>query len=220
VKSFPVFLKLKAQPCLVIGPGREFWARVAALLRAGARVTVLAPELPPEVAAQVETGALAWIPRHPREGDLEGFFLVVSCLDDREANRRLFAEAQRRGVLFNALDDPGHANFSFPARLQRGPLTLAIATEGKAPALAVRLKEKLARIIGPEYGALAELMAEVRPEVTDRIKAFADRRRLWYRIVDSQVLEYLRAGQEARARALIREMIERAREEVAHETDG
>ncbi len=220
MNSFPVFLKLKAQPCLVIGPGREFGARVAALSRAGARVTVLAPELPPEVAARVEADELAWIPRHPREGDLEDFFLVVSCIDDRETNRRLFAEAQRRGVLFNALDDPQHANFSFPALVRRGPLTLAIATEGKAPALAVRLKEELARLIGPEYGALAELMAEVRPEVTDRIKAFEHRRRLWYRIVDSPVLEHLRAGQEASARALIREMIERAREEAANEADG
>ncbi len=109
------------------------------------------------------------------------------------------------------MDDPEHCRFSFGSIHRRGELTIAISTNGWAPAVAVRLKEKLQREIGPEYTDFLELLKSVRPEITASIADFGKRRELWYRIVDSEALAMLARGQKDAAAALVREMIVAAR---------
>jgi len=139
---FPVFLDLTGRLCVVFGSGSAAEEKVAALEAAGALVRSV-----------VEA---------PRPADLEGAFLAVSTLLDSAVNRTLFEEAGRRAVLFNALDDPPYCQFYFPAIHRQGALVVALSTSGHCPALAVRLKQKLAAWIGPEYGQFLTLAAAIR----------------------------------------------------------
>ena len=88
---------------------------------------------------------------------------------------------------------------------------MAISTNGIAPALAVRIKERLQADIGPEYKSFLELMKEFRPRLTAGIPDFENRKDLWYRIVDSEVLPLLKRGDAAGARSEARRLIEEAR---------
>ncbi len=92
--------------------------------------------------------------------------------------------------------------------LRRGDLTVAVSTNGHAPALAVRLRERFEKEIGPEYGELLELLKAVRPEIARRVADFGARRSFWYRVIDSDVLELLRSGEREAAVDLLRKMIE------------
>jgi siroheme synthase-like protein len=137
--------------------------------------------------------------------DLEGCFLVIA---DCEDNSQIFRLAEEQRVLCNAVDDPEHCRFSFGSIHRQGDLTIAISTNGWAPAVAVRLKERMQREIGAEYGELLRMLKEVRPRITARIADFGARRELWYRIVDSEILAMLREGRAAEASQLLRQMIE------------
>lgn len=139
--------------------------------------------------------------------DLDGCFLVIT---DREDNAAIFAMAEQQGILCNSVDDPEHCRFSFGSIHRQGDLTMAISTNGLAPALAVRLKEWLRREVGPEYREFLELVKEVRPRITTRIADFGQRRDLWYRIVDSEILATLRAGRREEAARALNQMIEEA----------
>jgi siroheme synthase-like protein len=108
------------------------------------------------------------------------------------------------------VDDPEHCRFSFGSVHRRGDLTIAISTNGAAPALAVRLRERLEREIGAEYGELLRMLQDTRSEIGSRIADFGARRALWYRIVDSDVLDKLRLGQREAAERALRQMIEEA----------
>jgi siroheme synthase-like protein len=110
-------------------------------------------------------------------------------------------------VLVNSVDDPEHCRFSFGSVHRQGDLTIAISTNGVAPALAVRLRERLAREIGPEYQEFLQMLREVRDEIGSRIADFSARRALWYRIIDSDILDKLRAGQRDEAERTLRSML-------------
>ena len=185
---YPIFLDLSGKKCLVIGEGREIAAKIDALVEAGAEVKHLrAGEFQPE--------------------DLTGCFLVIAGLED---NSQVFRLAEEQGILCNAADDPENCRFIFGSVHTQGDLTMAISTNGSAPALAVRLKERLQREFGLEYGEFLELLKALRPEIAARIADFGVRRELWYRIVDSEVLELLRGGKREEAVGVVRGMIEEA----------
>lgn len=197
---YPVFLSLAERLVVVKGGGPVAERRVAALLRCGARVRVVAPELTPALAMRAEGGEIEHVARPYRTGDLEGAVLALAEPGEPGSDAEFFAEAERLGVFANVEDDVEHCSFIMPALVRRGDLVVAISTSGRAPALAVRLRERLERELGPEYGALLELAGRLRGPLARTVADFEERRRRWYELVDSEVLLLLREGRAAEAR--------------------
>src|SRR5581483_10147284 len=157
MRYYPVLLDLAGRPCVVVGGGAVAEGKVPPLVAAGARVTVIAPALTPALAAQQRAGRFTHLARAYRPGDLAGAFLVIGATGDPEVNRAVHAEATERGALINVVDDPPHCGFILPSVLRRGDLVVAVSTSGSAPALAVRLRERLERELGDEYARFLEL---------------------------------------------------------------
>ncbi len=141
----------------------------------------------------VDSGEIAYLPRYYQEGDLEGAFLVIVATDDPAVNQAAWAEAERRGCLVNVVDDPAHCNFILPAVCRRHDLSIAISTGGSSPALARRLRERIEQMIGPEYGTLAGLMADLRPELLENFPEGEARLQAALRVVDSDILDVIQS---------------------------
>jgi precorrin-2 dehydrogenase / sirohydrochlorin ferrochelatase len=179
VAHYPVFLDLRERSCLVVGGGPLAEEKVRGLEDAGARVT------------HREQGF--------RPQDLDGMVLAIVCGQPPEVVEEVWREARARGVLVNTVDDVPHCDFIAPSILRRGDLGIAISTGGRAPALAVRLRQKLEREIGDEHARFLALAGSVRAALAARQPDFAERRERWYRLVDSDVLDLLRQGDDAAA---------------------
>jgi siroheme synthase-like protein len=188
VSYYPVHLDLKGRLAVVIGGTALAEEKGRGLLEAGARVTRIAPE-------------------EFQAGDLDGAALVIVTDGEPEIRDAVFAEATARNILINTVDDLPRCNWIAPSVVRRGDLTVAISTSGKAPALAVRLRQRLERELGAEHGQFLEMAGAVRSEVASRQPDFEKRRELWYRLVDSDVLEKLGQGQEDEARGRFREIL-------------
>jgi len=201
---------LDGWPCIVIGPGDELEVRARELAAAGGSVTVLSPELPAGLRPEVAAGAIRWVARTFRPGDLKGFRLAVDVRSDPSLHEVAAREARAEGVLYRAVDHAAVSDFIAGAVLRRGPLIVAISTSGGAPALAVRLRDRLAGLFGEEYGIFAELLGRLRPEIEARIPEREARRSLWYRLVDSEALDRIREGRVEAAWQYLRREIERA----------
>lgn len=189
---YPIFLDLSGKKCLVTGEGYEVAGKVRALVDAGAQVTYVNPSAEDSIRELAAQTRILWKGRAFHPDDLNDCFLVIT---DRDDNSELFRLAEERGILCNAVDDPANCRFSFGSVHRQGDLTIAISTNGQAPAVAVRLRQKLQREIGPEYAALLAMLRVFRPVITKSIPDFSARRDLWYRIVDSSALSQLRNGQ-------------------------
>src|SRR5213079_249170 len=207
---YPAFLDLRGRRAVVIGGGAIAEQKVVGLLAAGARVTVISPSVSRRLEDRAAAGTVTIERRPYRPGDLAGAFLAIAATDDPAANRAVWAEAEARGVLLNAVDDLPHCSFIAPAIHRQGDVTVAVSTAGKSPALAVRLRERIGRLIGPEYATLLELLGELRAELAQRVPDARIRTRLWYRIVDSDAIESVRRGEVAGARRRIEQLVQAA----------
>jgi len=153
---FPLFLKLAGRRVLVVGGGRVATAKVRQLRASGAHVTVVAPEVAPELARDVEDPEMRWVRRTFVPADLEGAWLVVSAAS-REVNRSVAAAAEQRHVFVNAADDPAAASAYLGGVVRRGTVTLAVSTDGLAPALAGLLREALERLLPDDVDRWVEV---------------------------------------------------------------
>lgn len=208
MNTYPIFLiGLDKKRCVVIGSGAEAEHKLQGLLHAGAAVTLIAAR-PAQMARELaDSGRIAWLARDYQPGDLRGAFLAIATERDPALVERVRAEAVAERVLLNVVDDPEHSDFIFGAVTRQGELTLAISTGGAAPALAVRLRQRFKREFGPEYAEFLDLLQALRDPLAARVPDFDARRSLWYALVDSDVLDLLRAGQREQARRRIAEIV-------------
>lgn len=204
---YPVYIQLRDQPCVVIGGGKIAEGKVDGLLAVESKVTVISSVLTPHLRDLVETEQISYLARSYRPGDLTGAFLVICATDQAEINHQVWQEAIANRQLVNVVDDTPRCNFIAPSLLRKGDLSIAISTSGKAPALAVRLKERFQRELGPEYERFLELAGELREPLARHIPDFDKRKALWYELVDSEILDVLARGDEAAAKEIISNVV-------------
>ncbi|MGN2254847.1 siroheme synthase CysG [Frateuria sp. GZRe12] len=200
MKLYPLFADLSHRAVLVVGGGAVAERKVAALLEAGARVTVNAPELTPLLRRWVEQGSLAHRPEPFRETWLDRVWLVVAATSDRATNDVIAELAGLRRLFVNVVDDAQLSSFHVPAVIDRAPLTIAISSGGQAPMLARLLRERLESLLDHSLGALATLAARLRPRIRLRFTQPAARRRFYETLFSGPVATLLRQGREAEAR--------------------
>jgi siroheme synthase-like protein len=147
----PIFVKLKDRLVVVVGGGTIAEGKIHGLFAAEARVRIVAPEVTPAIAQWVAQGRVEWRAKTFAAEDLDGACLVIAATSAPGVNEAVFAEADARGILCNAVDDIEHCHFYYGSVVQRGDLQIAISTNGKSPALAQRLRLQMEKQFGPEY---------------------------------------------------------------------
>ena len=151
-RLFPAFLKLTGRKVVVVGAGPVAASKLEALLAAGAAVTVVAPDVVPEIeAAAVHLERRRFEPR-----DLDGAWFVVAAAPP-EVNRAVRSAADARQVFVNAVDDPPNATVYLGGVVRKSGVTLAISTDGRAPALAGLLREGLETLLPDDLDAWLEV---------------------------------------------------------------
>ena len=187
---FPIFLKLTARPCIVIGAGHLAESKIESLRAANAAITVIAPHASESIREQAATGELTLLQRPYQQGDLAGFFLVVAATNDPAVNRAVFSEATSIGILCNAVDDPPFCDFYFPSVVRRGDLQIAISTAGASPALAQRLRKELNTQLPLDLGDWLTDLGNLRREVVATEPLNESRRLLLHELAQREVCGY------------------------------
>ncbi len=159
---FPMLVNLRARRCVVVGAGKVAAEKVSGLLLHGAQVTVISPRAVEPIRVSALSGALVWRRRAFSPKDVNGAFLAVAATNSPATNASVFRACKARGILCNAVDEPEHCDFFYPAVVRRGALQIAISTGGRSPALAARLRRELERQFGAEWSAWVEHIGELR----------------------------------------------------------
>ena len=170
-----------------------------ALLRAGARVTVVAPAAAGAIA---ERSDVTWLRRRYQPPEAGSYRLVVTATNDPAVNARVAADCEAANVFVNSADDPANCTFTLPSVARRGDLQVAVSTGGQSPALARWLRQRIEREVDSGYAALLELLAETRAEAKARFGTSEVTG--WEAALDGGLLELVRVGRVDEARSLLR----------------
>lgn len=190
-----------------VGGGDVARRKLVPLLEEGASCVLIAPTAVPTLTALAEDGAVVWHRRAFAPDDVAGAALVLAATADPAVNAVVVDAATAAGALSVRTDHGGAGTADVAATLRRGPLTLAISTDGQAPALAGLLRRRLERELGPEWGELARLYGQVRSDPAVRValasRTDAERRARWRSVPVPHILDLLRAGAIPDAKAAI-----------------
>jgi precorrin-2 dehydrogenase/sirohydrochlorin ferrochelatase len=197
---FPIFLKLAARPCVVVGAGNIAESKIESLLMAEASVRVIAPEAMPRVRVWAESGEIEWVQREYCQGDLAGAFLVVAGTATASVNRAVYAEATAAGILCNAVDDPPFCDYYFPSVVRRGELQIAISTAGESPALAQRLRKEINAQLPFDTGDWLMELGRLRREITAVEPVGEERKLLLHDLAQREVCGFAECPSRMRAR--------------------
>lgn len=195
---YPLFLDVAGREVVIAGGGGVSARKAETMLRHGARVTVVAPRIAPEI----EHLGVRIVRKPYDASDLKNATLVFATTDDAAVNERIAADCRARGILVNVADAPALGDFIVPAVVESGPIQIAISTGGSSPALARRLKAEL-----QPFAELAEILGELRESA---IRSLDDAKPFFDSIIASNVLDLLRAGKTEEAHARVRQLREEA----------
>jgi uroporphyrin-III C-methyltransferase/precorrin-2 dehydrogenase/sirohydrochlorin ferrochelatase len=204
MKLYPLFADLSGRAVLVIGGGEVAERKIAALVAAGAQVTVNAPALTRQLQQWVDEGCIAHRADAFQETWLDRVWLVVAATSERELNALVATLAGLRRIFVNVVDDMALSSFHVPAVIDRSPLTIAISSGGDAPMLARLLRERLEALLDQSLGSLASLAARLRQRVRKQLPDMAARRRYYEQLFAGSVATLLRQNrpQDAQREAL------------------
>jgi precorrin-2 dehydrogenase/sirohydrochlorin ferrochelatase len=195
----PLVLDLAGTRCVIVGGGKVAERKLAALLRSGADLLVVAPEVTARIRNLVRRRRVRWRRALYRARHLAGARLALAATSDRGTNRRVARDAGRLGLFVNVADDPGLCTLVMPAVLRRGDLLVAVSTTGQSPALARSLRDDLAVRLGPEYGEYVRIVGSIRSRLLARVSDPRDRARRYRRLLRAPIRARLRSGRRREA---------------------
>jgi uroporphyrin-III C-methyltransferase/precorrin-2 dehydrogenase/sirohydrochlorin ferrochelatase len=198
VDYLPIFLRLRGRTALVVGGGPVAARKAVWLLRAGAHVTVIAPQLAPELAARAARSEVGHVAAPFAPGHLAGAALVVAASDDHEVNAAVAKAANALEIPVNVVDSPELSGFIFPAIIDRSPIVVAVSSAGASPVLARRLRAQIEASLPARLGALARFLGRRRAAVK-RALAPAARRAFWERLISGRTATEVLSGNEVAA---------------------
>jgi uroporphyrin-III C-methyltransferase/precorrin-2 dehydrogenase/sirohydrochlorin ferrochelatase len=203
VDYLPIFYQIKQRPCLVVGGGAVAARKVSLLRKAGADVTVVAPEICDELAALVSSNKINHIGRVYQSEDLDNCALVIAATSQRDINERISAEANSRNLPVNVVDNPGMCSFIMPSIIDRSPVQIAVSTGGASPVLARLIRTRLEGLIPAAYGKLGALVESFRTRVKETFPNVEQRRQFWETILEGPVAELVFSGHDQEAEKML-----------------
>lgn len=212
---YPIYLDIEDRDVLIVGGGVVCARKAETMMKYGARVTIVSPEITDEIAEWERAGMLR-VTRAPySEPVLEGRSLVIASTDDKCVNGRVARDCRRRRIPVNVVDVTHLCEFIVPAIVERGSIQIAISTGGSSPALARTLKEDLQRFVGPEYAEVNDLLGTLRKSAKSVLPTDVDRKRFFDGIIAAGILDMLRDGRRREAYEAIAQACERDGVEVS-----
>ena len=215
---YPIALVLEGKTCLVVGGGEIADGKLDALLLAGAMVTVVSPEVRPRIAALAAAGQITLHQRPYQTSDLDGVYVAIAATDERPINARVVTEARAAGILTQAVDDIPYCDFFAVAVVRRGDLQLGISTNGRSPAFARWMRERLDTELPAAYGDLLAVLGDVRETIKSRgpIPGYEH----WQAAITDEVIAALGAGDRETATARIHERVLAAAGPASSDEEG
>ena len=189
MKYYPAFLDLNSRKAVVVGGGRVAERKVRSLMKAGAAVKVVSPDITAGLEKLSDQGKIVHKKKRYEKGDLRGAFIVIAAPSSAEVNAKIANEAEN---LINVIDIPADGNFIVPSLVRRGNLTVAISTGGASPAVSKAIRKEIEEKYDAEFARYLRFVEAIRKEAVKKIKDPKNREKFLKSLASGEMLAILR----------------------------
>ncbi len=210
MNQLPIFINIQGKQCVVVGGGEIAARKIAILLKAGAKVTVVAPDVCDVLAEKVAENEVEWLKTAFDPLCLENACLVIAATNDRSVNTNVSQAAQALAIPVNIVDQPDLCTFTMPSIIDRSPIVVAISSGGSSPVLSRMLRARLESLIPEAYGRLANLAGKFRKQVQKQLPEGFARRIFWEDVLEGPIAEHMLAGREEVAFKALQQSLDHA----------
>lgn len=214
MEFLPIFIDLKRGSCLVVGGGDIAARKAALLLKAQAKVTIVAPEISQMTQQFLDDpdcqNRVQWLKASFDPAYLYAQTLVIAATDDNDVNHAVYQAAKARRIPVNIADEPDMCDFILASILDRSPIVVAVSSGGQSPILARQLRARLETLIPPAYSRLGHLVGHYRQAVKDKFVKLSQRRRFWEAVLQGPVADHMLAGRDQLAEQTLQTLIEKS----------
>lgn len=179
MRYFPLFFDLNHKPVLVVGGGEVASRKVDALVRAGARVTIVSPQIDSFLKALVEQEQCVWEKSFYHSDMMKGYIQAWATTDNPDLNHQVYQDAKDQNIMVNVVDDLPFCDFITPSMIERGRIQIAISSGGASPVLIRNIREKIESVLAQNLTLQAEFAASKRNSIKKNIDSVDSRRRFW-----------------------------------------
>ncbi|MCL6414878.1 siroheme synthase CysG [Aestuariirhabdus sp. Z084] len=204
----PLYFDLKDKPCLVVGGGEIATRKATMLLKAGARIHVVAPELSSGIHELAKDSRVTLEQIEYSREALDGMVLVIAATNVYDVNLAVSEDAKAINLPVNVVDNPPLCTFILPAIIDRSPIVIAVSSGGKSPVLARLIRSRLESTIPAAYGRLGALVGGFRDAVKERFSSINQRRGFWESVLQGDVAELVFSGKEQQAKQRLEEILQ------------
>lgn len=189
---YPIYLNLKGKKCIIVGGGRVAERKCRSLIKNGADVTVISPNITKRLEDYKRKGKIRHLPRLYRRGDIGSAFLAIAATDSQEINEKIYTEATDKNILLNVVDNPDFCNFIVPSVFERRDLKIAISTSGISPAIAKRIRKELEALYNREFSKYLNFLKRLRGLIKDKVKKREEREAIFNYLSSPAIFSALR----------------------------
>ncbi|WP_153447070.1 precorrin-2 dehydrogenase/sirohydrochlorin ferrochelatase family protein [Vibrio algicola] len=189
MRYFPIFIDLNNKPVLVVGGGDVACRKVDMLLRAGAKVTVISPQVHKHLLQLAQQESLLWVQSFYKTEMLVDYVQVWATTDNPELNHKVHQDAKAQNILVNVVDDTPYCDFITPSMINRGRIQVAISSGGASPVLIRYLREKLESILPHNLAIVADFAASKRNSIKQALNSVDERRKFWEQFFSSPLID-------------------------------
>ncbi|MEI4612854.1 NAD(P)-binding protein [Bacillus cereus] len=200
---YPLTVRVNEKRVVVIGGGKVAEFKIIPLLKQGADIVVISPELDANLVKLVEEKKIRWYQREYEKSDIKSAFLVVAASSDSILNEQV-AEDAAENQLVNIITNPESGNVHFPAAIHRGLLNIAVSTGGASPKLAKKIRDDIANKYDETYESYLDFLYEVRLKLKDLQLEKRERN-----ILLQEVLKSVYVQNEGKRESFLRELEEK-----------
>lgn len=203
----PLFLNIRDRHCVIVGGGELALRKATILIKARARLTVIAPQISNSLRELGESHQCQFVEAEFSPAQLQKASLVIAATDDQEVNEAVANAANEYNIPVNVVDQPQLCSFIMPSVVDRSPLLIAISSGGTSPVLTRKIKELNESLISNREGELASLLGSFRSRVKEKFTDFSDRLRFWEELLDSELPELVYSGKGSAAASFLEDKL-------------
>ncbi|WP_375753972.1 bifunctional precorrin-2 dehydrogenase/sirohydrochlorin ferrochelatase [Vibrio sp. HN007] len=193
MQYFPLFMDLKNKPVLVVGGGEVASRKIETLVRSGAKVTIISPEISETLKQLVDDGTCMWQKKKYDSDLVTSFVQVWATTNDSVLNHKVYQDAKDKNILVNVVDDKPYCDFITPSMINRGRIQIAISSGGASPVLVRKIRELLEVSLPQNLSLLADFAQNKRDDIKKKYATVEDRRRFWEHLFFSPEIDMVQS---------------------------